>query len=321
MSVLILGHDSDAVADRVAAELAVRGVPVVRLNPSAFPQQLSMGARIGDHRRWHGCLTTDAGETIELADIHAVWQRQSSQFVMDERMSGPEMAFAYGEARRGLGGVLAALGRCLWVNDPMAAARAEYKPVQLAMATDVGLRIPETLITSDPRGAYEWATDLGRPVIYKPLSGVWHADEGQLRVLYTSSVENPHELLDQRISLTAHLLQEQIQKTCEARAVVIRDQVIAVRIDAESDDARADWRSDYDSLTYTPITLPTAVSSALVELHQRLGLVYGAVDLACDVQERWVFLETNQRGEFGWLGEETGLPIAAAVADLLEKRI
>jgi ATP-grasp ribosomal peptide maturase len=321
MSVLILGHDSDAVADRVAAELAVRGVPVVRLNPSAFPQHVSMGARIGDYKRWHGCLSTDAGDTIDLADIHAVWQRQSSQFVMDEQMSGPELAFAYSEARRGLGGVLAALGRCLWVNDPMAAVRAEYKPVQLAAATDVGLHIPETLITSDPQGAYEWATDLGRPIIYKPLSGVWHADEGQLRVLYTSTVQDPHELLDQRISLTSHLFQERIDKACEARAVVIRDQVIAVQIDAGSDAARADWRADYDSLTYTPIALPAEVSSALVELHQRLGLVYGAVDLARDVQERWIFLETNQRGEFGWLGEETGLPIAAAVADLLEKGI
>jgi hypothetical protein len=31
------------------------------------------------------------------------------------------------------------------------------------------------------------------------------------------------------------------------------------------------------------------------------------------------FLETNQGGEFGWLAEQTGLPIPEAVADLLEK--
>jgi ATP-grasp ribosomal peptide maturase len=321
VSVLILRHESDAVADRVAAELAVRGVPVVRLNPSAFPKQLSMSARIVDSRSWHGWLKTDDGKTIDLAEIRTVWQRGSSQFVMDERMSGPELAFAYGEARRGFGGVLASLGHCLWVNDPMAAARAEYKPVQLAAATDVGLHVPETLITSDPESAYEWATKLRRPIIYKPLSGVWHADEGQLRVLYTTPVEDPHDLLDQRLGLTAHLFQERVEKVCEARAVVIKDKVMTVRIDAGSSAAREDWRSDYDSLTYTPIELPASVSSALVQLHERLGLVYGAVDLACDVRDRWVFLETNQRGEFGWLGEETGLPIAATVADLLEKGI
>lgn len=236
-------------------------------------------------------------------------------------MSGPELAFAYGEARRGLGGVLAGLKHCLWVNDPMAAARAEYKPIQLAAATQVGLHIPDTLITSDPESAYAWAKNLGRPIIYKPLAGVWHADEAQLRVLYTSPVEDPRELLDQRIGLTAQLFQERVEKTCEARAIVIKDEVIAVRIDAGSSAAREDWRSDYDSLTYTPVELPAPVSSALVELHEWLGLVYGAVDLACDASGRWIFLETNQRGEFGWLGEETGLPIAARMADLLEKGV
>src|SRR5436190_13250110 len=130
MAVLILAHESDAVADRVGVELAVRGVPVVRLNPSAFPRRLSMDARISSDRQiWTGRLSTADGEVIELADIRSVWQRRASQFVMDEHMSAPERAFAYGEARRGLGGVLAALGRCLWVNEPMAAARAEYKPV------------------------------------------------------------------------------------------------------------------------------------------------------------------------------------------------
>ena len=319
MAVLILAHESDAVADRVGAELAVRGLPVVRLNPSAFPRHLSMDARISDRQIWNGRLSTADGQVIELADIRSVWQRRSSQFVMDEHMSAPERAFAYGEARRGLGGVLAALGRCLWVNEPMAAARAEYKPVQLAAAVQVGLHIPQTLITSDPHSAHDWAKQLARPIIYKPLSGVWHADQGDLQVIYTSPIDDPAELLDPKLKLTAHLFQEQVLKSYECRAVVIRDQVFAVRIDAASDAARTDWRSDYDALTYTIIELPADVSAALVELHARLGLVYGAVDLIVDPSDRVVFLETNQGGEFGWIAEETGLPIPAAMADLLEE--
>lgn len=317
MAVLILAHETDAVADRVAAELAVRGVPVLRLNPSAFPQRLSMAACISSRRAWSGTLQADGEPGIDLAGIRAVWHRRASQFVMDERMSAPERAFAYGEARRGFGGVLAALGRCHWVNEPMAAARAAYKPLQLSVAAEAGLRIPETLITSDPERAYGWATELRRPIIYKPLSGVWHADEGRLRVLYTSIIEDPRDLLDPKLKLTAHLFQEQVCKAFEVRAIVMRDRVFAVRIDAWSHAARQDWRSDYDALDYTAIELPASVRAALVELHSRLGLVYGAVDLIRDTSGRWVFLETNQGGEFGWLAEETGLPIVAAMADLL----
>ena len=50
---------------------------------------------------------------------------------------------------------------------------------------------------------------------------------------------------------------------------------------------------------------------------RRLGLVYGAADLICDEAGNWVFLETNQSGEWGWLTAETGVPIATALADLL----
>jgi glutathione synthase/RimK-type ligase-like ATP-grasp enzyme len=234
-------------------------------------------------------------------------------------MSGPEQVFAYKEARRGFGGVVQALPRCLWVNYPLAAARTEYKPVQLAAAVSCGLTIPETLISSDPQSAYDWAKNLDRPIIYKPMGGVWHADENQLRLLYTSEVTELQELLDPAFARTAQMFQEKVDKAFEARAVVVGDSVFALRIDASSDVAREDWRADYDALSYHHLELPADLSTAVVKLHQRLGLAFGAVDLICDTSGRWVFLETNQNGEWGWLTAETGVPIAEALAQLLEK--
>lgn len=319
MTVLILTHDADPTADRVAAELALRGVPVVRLDQASIPQRLSISARISTGRRWAGRLWDQAGELVDLSTVRAVWHRHTRQFVVDDRMSSPERAFAYGEARRGYGGVLAALGLgpCLWVNDPLAAARAEYKPVQLQAAAQVGLRIPETIITSDPQSAHDWALEMARPIIYKPLSGVWHADEGQVRVIYTTPVTDPADLLDLALARTANLFQEAIPKAFEARAVVVGHRVFAVRIDAASAAARQDWRADYDALTYSPLDLPADIRSALIDLHRLLGLVYGAVDMACDTAGRFVFFETNQSGEWGWLASQAGAPIAGALADLM----
>jgi ATP-grasp ribosomal peptide maturase len=317
VTVLALTTDSDSVADRVIAELALRGVPVARLDQAAIPLTVSLDGRIATGRPWTGRLFTENGTLVDLADVRAIWHRHTKQFVLDEGMSGPEKAFAYGEARRGYGGILAALPGCLWVNDPMAAARAEYKPVQLAAATAAGLRIPQTIITSDPNTAYDWARQLDRPIIYKPLDGVWHADEGQVRVIYTTPVHNLDELLDPALGKTAHLFQEQIAKAFEARATIVGTQIFAVRIDASSPAAREDWRSDYGALDYSLIELPQNVAAGLIELHQRLGLVYGAADLICDQAGNWIFLETNQAGEWGWLATETGVPIAGALADLL----
>ncbi len=317
MSVLALTTDRDSVADRVIAELALRGVPVARLDQADIPLRVWLDGRISTGRPWSGRLFGAEGTLVDLASVHAVWHRHTKQFVVNEGMSGPEKAFAYGEARRGYGGILAALSGCLWVNDPMAAARAEYKPVQLSAATAAGLRIPQTIITSDPHTAYDWARQLTRPVIYKPLDGVWHADEGQVRVIYTSPVTDLDDLLDPALGKTAHLFQEQIRKAFEARVTIVGSQVFAVRIDAGSPAARTDWRSDYGALAYSLIELPTDVAAGLVDLHRRLGLVYGAADLICDEAGNWVFLETNQSGEWGWLAAETGVPVAAALADLL----
>ena len=180
-------------------------------------------------------------------------------------------------------------------------------------------RVPKSIITSDPHAAYAWARELGRPIIYKPLSGIWHADQGQIRALYTTPIHDPDTLLDPKLSLTAHLFQEAVPKEYEARALVVGSQVFAVRIDAGNSAARADWRADYDALSYSDLELPSVLATALVALHSRLGLVYGAVDLVFEPCGRAVFLETNCGGEWGWLARETGVPVAAALADVMEQ--
>lgn len=321
MTIAVLTDEADTTADRVLAELAGRSVAAVRIAPSDFPVKIAIAAGAGCGESWSGCLIDrDSGHPLlDLAAVRAVYYRRPNQFAVAEEMSVPERAFAYGEARRGFGGVLQALRKCLWVNDPVAAARCEYKPVQLAAAVACGLDIPQTLITSDPARAHCWAIELGKPIIYKPMSGVWHSDSGQPQVLYTSPVTDPADLLDPAIGQTAHMLQEQVPKDFEARAMVIGDRVLAVAIRAGSPQGQTDWRSDYDSHRYEVMQLPSEISRKLVELHRRLGLLFGAVDLICEPSGRFRFLETNQCGEWGWLAAETGLPVAAALADILQK--
>lgn len=313
-----MAHERDATADRVAVELAGRGVPVAWVNPSDFPARMAFTAEIGPGRSWSAAVTHDGrGAAADLVDVVSIYYRQPSQFQLADGMSDPEKVFAYAEARRGFGGVFQALDDCLWVNDPLAAARCEYKPVQLAAAVEVGLPIPETIITSDPQRAYEWARRLGRTFVYKTMGGIWHADEGLLRVIYTTPVSDPGKLLDPALSRTAHMFQAQIRKVREARALVVGDEVYTVAIDARSEQGRIDWRSDYNH-AYEVIELPGDVRGKLIELHRRLGLVFGACDLALTEQGEWVLFETNQGGEWGWLATQ-GVPAAAALASILEQ--
>ena len=55
-------------------------------------------------------------------------------------------------------------------------------------------------------------------------------------------------------------------------------------------------------------------STKLHELMNRLGLVYGAIDLRLTPDGRYVFLEINPAGQFLYIEKATGQPITAALA-------
>jgi glutathione synthase/RimK-type ligase-like ATP-grasp enzyme len=232
-------------------------------------------------------------------------------------MSQAERAWAADEARHGFGGVLSALD-CRWVNHPSANARAAYKPHQLATAVACGLRVPRTLITNDPAAGREFVAGCSPGAVYKPLYGSpvtpgWG--------LYTAEV-SAEDAAAPTVAATAHLFQERIEKAFEVRLTVVgEDRMFAARIDASTAAARADWRTDYDALTFTPIEVPEPIAAGAVRLMRRLDLRYGAIDFIVSPGEQpedWVFLEINANGQYGFVEKRAGLPIAAAIADDLQ---
>ncbi|MGH3916426.1 MAG: hypothetical protein ACRDTC_23905, partial [Pseudonocardiaceae bacterium] len=91
----------------------------------------------------------------------------------------------------------------------------------------------------------------------------------------------------------------------------------AVRIDADSDRARTDWRSDYGSLSYQVIDLPPDTKAAVSAYMKISGLAYGAFDFLVRSDESVVALEINPEGNYSWIEEETALPISEAIAEFL----
>lgn len=313
--VLVLTQRFDPTADLVIRELHSRRVPLARVDSAEFPEMLSMRAVIGPgHPRWDGVLTTEH-RAVRLSEIRSVWYRRPSQFALHPELSRSERVWAEREARAGFGGVLGAL-RCRWVNHPHRIRIAESKPRQLCLAAESGLMVPPTLVTNDPGAARSFVAAQPGGAVYKPLSGPPEPVQGQALALYTSPVALP-EITD-GVRRCAHLFQARIPKRFEVRLVVVGTALFAARIDATSERARMDWRSDYASLTYQPITIPESVAAGVRRVMKSLGLVYAAWDFIVDPQGCWHFIEINPNGQWGWIELATGLPIASALADLLE---
>lgn len=53
---------------------------------------------------------------------------------------------------------------------------------------------------------------------------------------------------------------------------------------------------------------------------QLMCLRFAAIDMIVTPEGDHVFLEANPNGQWAWIEDETGLPIAAAMADALEGR-
>ncbi|MCX9191357.1 ATP-grasp ribosomal peptide maturase [Carbonactinospora thermoautotrophica] len=308
--VLVVTRLDDPTADNVIAELNRRAVPVVRLDAAQFPTELSLAALVGGGAGLRGRLRT-ASRTADLAGVRSLYYRRPSAFAFP-RMTEQDRAFAGAQARYGLGGVLASLPGCLYVNHPHRIADAEFKPMQLATAVEVGFTVPATLITNDPDTARDFARQVG-PVVYKPLRAVPYTEDGATKAVWVEEVD-PAEF-DDSIRLTAHLFQAKIDKIADARVTVVGDRVFAVRIDGNA----LDWRYDYDALAYQVVEPPARLVTALHDYLARFGLVFGAFDFALTADGDWVFLECNPNGQWGWLEPATGLPLTAAVADLLQK--
>lgn len=317
MSVLILATERDISADRMVRALADRDVPVFRTDLSWFPRQLTLDAELRDGR-WVGRLATPYRE-VALEQLRSIWYRSPSAFRFPAAMSSTERRHAQHEAKLGLGGVLGSLP-VRWVNHPSRHADAGYKPRQLVAAARAGLGVAPTLITNSAAAIRRFAAR-SEPdgVVTKMFGASAIFEQGGRRVALTQRMTEA-DLLDlQGIEVTAHQMQRWVSKQEEARVVVIGECMFAVMIRAGSVATYVDWRADYGALSYERITLPSEVQRGIRVVMDELDLIYGAFDFVITPAGEWVFLEVNPGGQFGFLEDETGVPLTATLADLLAR--
>ena len=179
------------------------------------------------------------------------------------------------------------------LNDPWAQDIARLKPYQLALAREVGLAIPKTIITD---GAECVLSFFGaeEPMIYKPVT--WLATlEGE--VLFTNRIAR-QAVADhaEQISRAPGIYQAEVGKACEYRVTIVDDTIFPVRIySQEHSDTALDWRRNHSALKYEKVRLPDAVECAAFEIMRRCRLRFGAFRLH-RAPERRIRLPRGQSG-------------------------
>jgi hypothetical protein len=135
------------------------------------------------------------------------------------------------------------------------------------------------------------------------------------------------ELADLRgVEITAHLFQQYVSdKAYELRLTVVGvgddSRMFGVAIHASSEAAKVDFRADYSSLTYQVVDVPDDVVRGVRAFMRHFAISFGCFDFCVDSTGRHWLLECNGAGQFQFVEQATGLPITAALADLLQKGI
>jgi hypothetical protein len=193
----------------------------------------------------------------------------------------------------------------LVVNRPSAMASNNSKPYQAALIRAHGLRTPDTLVTTDPAAAAEFAARHGE-VIYKSVSGV-RSIVARLTPAHRDRLANVETCPTQ--------FQERIEGV-DVRLHVVGETTFACEIESGADDYRYASRTG-DDVRVTPTVLPDEVAERCLALVDGLGLAVAGVDLRRRPDGEWFCFEVNPSPGFSFYEAATGQPIGEAVAALL----
>ncbi|MFY0563295.1 MvdC/MvdD family ATP grasp protein [Archangium lansingense] len=315
-TVLILSQPNDLHAAAVTEALTRRGAEAILWHTSDFPSRATETVSfVGKQRsvRLRG-LELDVSEQ----SIHTVWNRRPT-FVLDglplHPADRPFVEMGCETFRRALFDTLAP--RAFWVNPQHAITRTS-KLRQHQAALDVGLEVPDTLYTNDPKEIRTFLREHPGQVIYKPLNMTAWRDDERYYMPFTSALTEEQLVADELLQAVPGIYQVRVPKAYELRVTMMGRRAFTARLHSqETQGGRLDWRRAQEELRMEPFELPAEIATQCFELMRKLDIVFGCFDLIVRPDGRYVFLEVNQAGQFLFVEDATGLPLLDAFTEFL----
>lgn len=290
------------------------GVPHVRLNATDLSNhQQGNGAVFSISKGEVSTRLNIDGVEIDPDEIKVVWFRRWAYsadvsvprlFTDPSYRSDANVFFTCHHLFQELQGIskylFSTLSSAKWLGDPKTATPNKLQV--LKMASEAGLDVPDTLITSDANELQCFTSKHGA-VISKPVVDMLMCSfENRNFATYTSVIDE--EFLTEsglRISFPS-LYQEKLDKKYEIRTFYFNGDCYSMAMFTQQKAAtQADFRRYCyeDPVREVPYKLPASIESAIRELMDNLCLNTGSIDIVRTTDDRFVFLEVNPVGQFG----------------------
>jgi ribosomal protein S6-L-glutamate ligase RimK-like protein len=299
--IVLWGLGSERTLTAVAEALRRRGTPGRLIDQGEVAHtavRLDVGPRV------RGSVWTRSA-TIDLEAVTAAYVRpyDSRRLAVDAGATPGDEAWRHALAVDDALASWSELTPALVVNRLGAMAGNSSKPYQLQQIARLGFRVPETLVTTDPRQARAFWERHGT-VVYKSVSGV-RSRVARLRARDRARLDD--------VATCPTQFQEFVDGR-DHRVHVVGTEVFAATIACNAD--------DYRYARGRPVEIRACALSPEMEdrcrrLAHALDLPVAGIDLRRRCDGAWYCFEVNPSPAFVFYEEATRQPIADAVARLL----
>jgi glutathione synthase/RimK-type ligase-like ATP-grasp enzyme len=193
----------------------------------------------------------------------------------------------------------------LVLNRPSAMASNNSKPYQTSLIEAAGLRVPETLVTTDAEAAIQFWERHGH-IIYKSLSGVRSI---------VSRITPEHRSRLAEIANCPTQFQQFVPGN-DWRVHVVGKELFACEIVSAADDYRYAARSG-DSVQFLPRELPDELGRGCFRVSEALRLPLCGIDLRRTPQGEWFCFEVNPSPGYSFYESATGHRISESISHFL----
>lgn len=300
--ILIITHKEDYTSDFIINKLNQRNIKYKRLNCEDIIKNIFT---VDSYLNF-----TFDGET----NFHSVWFRRT-KLPNIENQKINEKIYLLNEYEALIKNLFFTI-KAKWVSNPYSIYQAENKLYQLKIASEIGFKIPNTLVTNSKENLKKFYIENSKNVIIKPLSQSKINNDNETEFIFTNVLKEEHINQIDKYDLTPCIYQEKIEKLNELRITVVGENIFIAGVNSQTLQAtKIDWRRE--KLEFFVEDIPIEIKEKCILLVKNLNLKFGAIDLIKDKNGNYIFLEINPNGQWAWIENETGLKISDSIINEL----
>lgn len=306
VDVLIISNKYDFTTDFVCIELRKRNINYVRLNRDSFAEyKIAFNINKGKLS-----IEINKRRYIITENLRSVYYRAPTYFretfikqfsAEDQLFNSQWMAFIRN---------LLFFDGAKWMNNPSHTYKAENKILQLKYAKNIGLKIPDTLVTNNKQALSE-----NMRYAVKSLDTALFTIEEKEAFFYTNTIE-PQDFNSYDITLFPLIIQDDLEPKIDYRITIAGEDIFCTKILENNKGVPGDWRQKKNSLQFVNTDLPNSIKEKCFELLKKFNLTFGGIDLV-EFNDDFYFIEINPNGEWAWLVDTANQEIYKSIADFL----